>query len=283
LREAIDSGERALASFEAAGNLWWAARTISHLSPTAIALGEWDKSLGFCRRAIEYGATLNDPRPRVIGLWRMGATYIQQGDPERGVRCCNEALALGPQLYDAPMAKGARGYGEIKAGRVDAGIADLSEAVAWLENSRLRYTSRRFALWLAEGHLQRGDRAAARPVIEEALESSRATGYRHFEGAACWLMGECLAPQSPASAEPYVETAIEILGRIGARNDLARAMVTRAALRQAAGDVATARQLLGQAHAIFDALGTLDEPARVEAACAALDRGAPIGLSVAAS
>ena len=59
--------------------------------------------------------------------------------------------------------------------------------------------------------------------------------------------------------------------------------MTRAALRQAAGDVATARQLLGQAHAIFDALGTLDEPARVEAACAALDRGAPIGLSVAAS
>jgi class 3 adenylate cyclase/tetratricopeptide (TPR) repeat protein len=283
LREAIDSGERALATFEAAGNLWWAVRTISHLSPTAIALGEWDKSLSCCRRAIEYGATLNDPRLRVIGLWRMGATYIQQGDPERGVQCCNEALALGPLPYDAPMAKGARGYGEIKAGRVEAGIADLSEAVAWLENSRLRYTPRRFALWLAEGHLQRGDRVAARPLIEDVLESSRTTGYRHFEGAACWLMAECLAPESSALAEPYVDTAMEILGRIGARNDLARAMVTRAALRQAAGEVSSARQLLDQAHAIFHALGTLDEPARVETARAALDRGAPIGLSVAGS
>ena len=55
LREAIEAGERALASFEALGNLWWAVRTISHLSPAAIALGEWDRSLKYCRRAIEYG------------------------------------------------------------------------------------------------------------------------------------------------------------------------------------------------------------------------------------
>ena len=72
---------------------------------------------------------------------------------------------------------------------------------------------------------------------------------------------------------------MEILGRIGARNDLARAMATRAALCQAAGDTAKARQSLDQAQAIFHALGTLDEPARVEAARRALDRGEPIGLT----
>jgi hypothetical protein len=175
------------------------------------------------------------------------------------------------------MAKGIRGYGEIKGGRLDAGIADLTEAVAWLENSRLRYTHAHYVLRLAEGYLRRGDHALARPLIEGVLETGRKTGYLHFEGLACWLIGECLAREAPTSAEPYVETAMEILGRIGARNDLARAMVTRAALRQAAGDAA-ARRLLDQAHAIFHALGTLDEPARVEAARAALDRGSPIGL-----
>jgi hypothetical protein len=71
---------------------------------------------------------------------------------------------------------------------------------------------------------------------------------------------------------------MEILGRIGARNDLARAMVTRAALRQGAGDLITAQQLLDEAEAIFRELGTLDEPARVEAARAALRRGQPIGF-----
>jgi len=36
--------------------------------------------------------------------------------------------------------------------------------------------------------------------------------------------------------------------------------------------------LLDRAQAIFHGLGTLDEPARVEAALVALDRGSPIGL-----
>jgi len=92
------------------------------------------------------------------------------------------------------------------------------------------------------------------------------------------LIGECLSAEAPAAAEPNVETAMGILERIGARNDLARAMITRASLRQTAGDVATARALLDRAQAIFLRLGTLDEPARVEAALVALDRGSPIGL-----
>ena len=278
LREAIEAGERALASFESLGNLWWAVRTISHLSPAALYLGEWDRSLKYCRRAIEHGTALNDVRQSVIGLWRMGLTYIHQGDPERGAQHCSEALALGPLPYDAATAKGAHGYAEIRAGRVDAGIDELREAVAWLESSNLRYPWWRFSLLLSEGHLRAGDRAAARSLAEGVLEQSRDMGYLHFEGMACWLMGECLAPEDPSSAEPYVENAMGILERVGARNDLARAMVTRAALHQAAGDVATARTLLDQAYAIFQALGTLDEPLRVEAARAALDQGNPIAL-----
>ena len=136
----------------------------------------------------------------------------------------------------------------------------------------------RYALWLAEAHLRRADRAAARPLLDKALTASRSMGYAQIEGLAWWLIGECLAAEAPAAAEPNVEAAMGILERIGARNDLARAMITRAALRQSAGDVATARALLDRARAVFRELGTLDEPARVEAGLAALDRGSPIGL-----
>jgi len=278
LREAIETGERALASFESLGNLWWACRTIWHLNPAAMALGEWQASFSYCRRALEHGATLEDLRIKVVGLWRMGATFVYQGDAKQGVQYCDEALALGALPFDAAMAKALRGYGKTKLGLVDSGIADLSEAVTWFENSRLCYTRARYALLLAEGHLRRGDRAVARSLIEGLIETSRTMGYLHFEGLACWLMGECLAPEDPASAEPYVETAMGILERIGARNDLARALVTRAALRQAAGDLAAARDLLDRAHVIFQELGTLDEPARVKAALVALDRGSPIPL-----
>jgi class 3 adenylate cyclase/tetratricopeptide (TPR) repeat protein len=278
LREAIEAGDRALAMFETLGNLWWAGRTIAHLSPAAISLGEWEAGLGYCRKVLDYGAALKDLRLRVVGLWRIGATYIQQGDPQRGIDCCNEALALGPLPYDEVMTKAVRGYGEVRAGRAEAGVPDLAEAVAWFEHSGLRYTRQRFALWLAEGMLCRGDRTAARPLLDDVLEKCRRNGYVHYEALTLWLEAECLAPETPAEAEPQLEAALAIFGRIGARNDLARAMLTRAALRQVAGDAASAAALLAEADLIFRRLGTLDEPARVAAARAALARGAPIGL-----
>ena len=69
---------------------------------------------------------------------------------------------------------------------------------------------------------------------------------------------------------------MRILERIGARNDFGKAMVLRAALRQRARDTATTRRLLGEAHAIFQALDTHDELARVEAALSALHNGSQI-------
>ena len=208
----------------------------------------------------------------------MASACVQQGDLERAFECCNEVLALAPIPYDIAMARAIRGYGEIKAGRVNAGMAELREAAEWFENAHLRHSNLRLDLWLAEGHLFRGDRASARPLIEEVLRASRETGYLYFEGLACWLMGECLAPDAPLVATEWVEMALRILERIDARNDLAKAMITRASLFQREGDVATARQLLDRADAIFRALGTRDEPAKVKMALDALDRGSQIRL-----
>jgi class 3 adenylate cyclase/tetratricopeptide (TPR) repeat protein len=270
--DTLEAGERAVLSFESRGNRWWAGRTLGHLTLAANALGEWDLSLSYCSRLLEHGFALKDLRLKAVGLWRMGSAHIEQGDSERGLHSCNEALALAPIPYDSAMTHAVRGYGKIKAGRVEEGISELSEAVAWFESSHLKYNHRRFTLWLAEAHLRCGDRASARLLIDEVLNTSRETGYLLLEGRACWLMGDCLASEAPLAAEDYLETAMRILEQVGARNDLAKAMVTRAALRQGARDLGTARQLLDQAYAIFQALGTLDEPARVDAALAALER-----------
>jgi class 3 adenylate cyclase/tetratricopeptide (TPR) repeat protein len=278
LRDALEAGERALASFEARGDRWWAGRTLWHLGTAANYLGEWDASLNYFERGLAHGIALNDLRLKTVGWLRTGTVHIVRGEVKRGLQCCDEALALTPLPREAAWARAVRAYGKIKAGEVDAGVAELGDAFAWFESSHLRFTRLFFAMWLAEGHLRRGDRASARPLIDDTLATCRGTGYLHYGGRACWLMGECLAAEAPASAEEYIETAIQIFERVGARNDLAKAMVTLAALRQIAGDVTKARQLLEQAHAIFQALGTLDEPVRVEAALEAFDRGSPIQM-----
>jgi DnaJ-domain-containing protein 1 len=62
---------------------------------------------------------------------------------------------------------------------------------------------------------------------------------------------------------------------VGARNEVAKVLVAQAALRRASGDAAGARGLLERALALFEALGTLDEPLRVRAALAALQDNLP--------
>ena len=278
LREAIEVGERAVSSFEARRSPWWAALTLWHISSAANYLGEWDRSISYCNRGLEHGTAVNDVRLKVVSWSRMGSAYIQRGDVERGLQCCDEALALGPIPRDMALARAIRGYGAIRMGRVDTGISELNEALAWFENSNMRYTYSRYALWLAEGHLYRGDHATARSLIEDGLKLCQQTGYVHLEGVWHWLMGECLAFEAPASADGHVEAAIRLLEQVGARNDLGRAMVTRSALRQRSGDIEAARQLLTEARATFQILGTRDEAARAEASLAALDRGASIPL-----
>jgi len=276
LRAAIEAGERALAIFEARDNLWWAGRTLWHLAQAAIYLGDWQASLSYCRRALAHGEALNDLRLKVVGLYRTGSAHIQQGDIECGLRYCDEALALEPIPYDVAMAKVFRGYGQIKAGRFDAGIADLGEAIAWLERSGLSHVRLAPALRLAEGYLGRGEVAAARVAVDDVLSRSRATGYRYLQGLADRLMAECLAGESPAIAMQHVTDALRIFKAIDARNDLAKTLVTQAKLAQSYGNLTEARGLLGEAGEIFEALGTIDEPARVKAGLAALDRGSPI-------
>src|SRR5262249_26630261 len=85
-----------------------------------------------------------------------------------------------------------------------------------------------------------------------------------------------LGPDKPRAAGEYVEQAIRIFEAIGARNDFAKALSTRAGLLWRAGDSAAARQLFGQALDIFAALGTSDEQAMVEYALAELDRGSAL-------
>jgi class 3 adenylate cyclase/tetratricopeptide (TPR) repeat protein len=270
LREALEAGERALAVFEARHNIWWTCRTLWGLSLTAIPLADWARSLAYCRRALAHGQEVGDRRLQVVGWWRSGWTHIQRGDAEIGIECCRQALALTPSPYDAAMARAAMGYGLVKSGKADDGIALLQDAVDWFERSRLAFTRAWYAIWLADSHLLAGDDGAARRLAEEVRAKSHEAGYRYFEGLAERLLGTALLAEDPAAAARHLECALAILEPAGVRNDVAKVLVAQAQLRRAAGDVAGARALLERALSIFEDLGTLHEPARVRAALAQL-------------
>src|SRR2546428_254982 len=215
LREGLAAGKRALAMFEARGNVWWICRTLWGLMSVANGLGEWNESLEYCRRALEYGQAVNDLRLKVVGWWRTGSTHVQRGDPESGLRCCEEALALSPIPFDTAMVKAVKGYGLTKPAKFDAGIAELAEALEWLERSHLGHFRWLYGYWLVEGYLRQGDRARARALVEEILATGREES-RRAEGVGERLLGESLMSEAPTTAAPHLETAARVLEEIGA-------------------------------------------------------------------
>ena len=235
-------------------------------------MGEWGRSLEYCRQALAHGRAVDDLRLKVVGLWRTGSTYILQGDPKVGLRWCEEALALSPIPYDAAMIKATRGHGLVKTGSVEAGTAELEEAVTWFDRSHLTYTRSVFALRLGDAYLRCKEWARARAISEEVLATSREGGYRYLEGVADRLLGETLAPEDPAAAAGLLEAAARVLEEVGARNELAKALVAQAQLRRSAGDQTGARKHFERALALFETLGTLDEPSHVRSALATLDQ-----------
>ena len=263
LERAIEAGERALDIFDARGNVWWACRALSQLSPASNYLGAWDQALGYGRRALEYGRALDDLRLKVSGLVRLASTHIQRGDPAAGIALCDEALGLSPTPFDAAAARAIRGYGLVKLGRFTPGTEELGAAVAWYERVRLPYTRSLFSLWLADSLVRAGDDDRAQPLAASVRERCREIGYRHLEGVAERVLGECLARRDAAAAAAHLAAAIATLTSVGARNELGKALAAQARLAAAAGDAAAARADFDRALEIFAALGTLDEPARV--------------------
>jgi tetratricopeptide (TPR) repeat protein len=259
LHDGLKAGERALGVFEARGNLWWACRTFWALIPLANALGDYQRALDYCDRALAHATTMDDARLKVVAHMRRGSTEIQRGDVERGLRACQQAAVLSAGPFDAMMLKAMRAAGLMKTSDVEGGVAELAEAVAWFERSGLQYTRAVYGLRLADGYRHLGDRARARALAEEVLVTTRERGYRHLEGRAERALGESLSSEDPSAAAAHLESAARIFADIDARNDLAEVWVAQAELHEQAGDVVGTKALLERALAVFEELGTLDE------------------------
>jgi transcriptional regulator with AAA-type ATPase domain/tetratricopeptide (TPR) repeat protein len=274
LSQAMTAGERALAEFEARGNVWWACRTMWILSAAANALGQWSRSLGYCSRALEHGEAADDLRLKVVAWSRIAGTQTQRGDAKAGLAACESALRLGPTPFDAAMTNAVRGYALVKFGEVSSGLRILREAVEWFGGSHLLYTRSLYSVWLADSLVRSGDRESGRTLAATVLATSESVGYRHLEGVAHRVIGESLVADDRAGATVHLERAHRVLDETGARSELAKTLVAEAALRAARGDSDDARRLLGEAGRIFETLGTVDEPDRVRAALQALPGGA---------
>jgi len=209
---------------------------------------------------MELGAVLDDLRLKVSGLVRTASTHAQRGDWRAALQRCTEALALNPTPFDQAAVRAVRGYALVKGDQIAEGLSELREALDFYDRSQLRYTRGLFTLWLADGCVRQASFHEAASLANDVLSTARDLGYRHLEGVARRILGEALVTADLARAAEHLADAERLLAEMGARNELGKAWVARACLQPSAPD----RELLERALELFQNLGTLDEPARVE-------------------
>jgi tetratricopeptide (TPR) repeat protein len=101
---------------------------------------------------------------------------------------------------------------------------------------------------------------------------------KFFNGSTHRLLGEMAVTTGPTQAEEplaasHFEKSIAVLREIQAENELALAYADYGRLHQQQGDFTPARAYLTQALEIFERLGTLGEPEKVQQTLAALPAG----------
>jgi class 3 adenylate cyclase/tetratricopeptide (TPR) repeat protein len=262
LRHGLEIGERAVTSFEHSDDLWWAGRTLGHLSPIANALAEWSRALDYGRRALAHAHTLGDQRLKVTALLRMASTLIQQGDGAAGLALCDQATDLVPGPFDLNAVRAIRGYGLSRAHDVAGGISLLEGVLEWLDRSQLRYTHCQVALWLAEAYLRTSDRERAVSLIQRTLEDATALGYGHLAGVAHRLCAA--ATPSPEEAALHLSSAIGLLRGVDARFEVAKVLEAWAGLDLRAGRLESGQRRLEEAAQILSRLGMADQIAQIK-------------------
>jgi tetratricopeptide (TPR) repeat protein len=101
-----------------------------------------------------------------------------------------------------------------------------------------------------------GDASQARQLTEEALAHYRLVGYQEGEASALHLAGRiAFAAHEPEAASTAFEGSLQLCRRIGHRAGAAGALQGLASVATAAGDVATAARLAGDAAALRAEIG----------------------------
>ena len=221
-------------------------------------MGAWPRSLEYCRKALDHGQATNDLRLKVVGWWRTGSAHIMRGAVEMGRQLLRAGVGSLPAPFDATMVRAMCGYASIKAGDVEAGVAEMEKAVEWFGRSQLalhprhlrRPSLRRLpAPWRSRAgggapggvphHLPRG-----------RLPPRRGIGRAHSRRSR-------RARRSCSGDHPLRVRRRAFSRTSGHATSLARTLVAQAGLRQRAQDRAGARHLLRRALALFEECGTV--------------------------
>jgi DNA-binding SARP family transcriptional activator/predicted ATPase len=221
---------------------------LSRLALTLWCLGFWDEALQMADEAIALGRQLGHPLSLAYALTY--ASFIQSLRRAAQVTRVQSAevttLAREHRLGQfLQMGKSFHGWALAEQGLFEAGVVELSTAMADYRAVGCEHIRPYYLTLLAEQHGKAGDAEYGLVLLAEALDLTELTGERWSEAEARRVNGEMLLRTGQiAEGEAALWQALEVARAQQARAFELRAAMSLARLWQSQGQLAQARPLL---------------------------------------
>jgi len=241
--------------------------------------GRWDEAVEEAQKGLRIGEEFSDRSNFSWSAWVMAYAYLHKGDSARALEYAELGLQKAPTPGDKMMARATFACVLCRAGNPRECTEILAqEIIPAFRAGRFVAMEMFFELFLGEGYWLVGEYDKATQTLEECLEIAERCGMKYFKGSAHRLLGEMALTTGPTQAgetlaASHFEKSIAVLGDIQAENELALAYAGYGRLHEQQSDITQAREYLTQALEIFERLGTLGEPEKVQQTLAALPEG----------
>jgi tetratricopeptide (TPR) repeat protein len=235
LRRSVDHGRRAVVLLDRAGERWWLALAHWARALSYMLLGRFDEALDSATWARTIADKLRDPRLASQAAWTSGWIHATRGEWATGIEAGRRALELAPD--------------------------DMSRAVA--------------EGFLGTCYVEKGDTAAALPLLEQAAETLGRLRFRQLEGFFTVLQGLAHVQRGDADrAAALAARGLEIVRGVNFGPAIVEARVVEAMVARLRGDPVTASQALGQALELSERIGARFLAAQMRLGLAEIAHGA---------
>ena len=199
-QQGIDLGRRAIALLERTGERWWLGYAYWVVSLNYTQTGDFEPALDAAGRAHAIGEDLGDPRLMGFASWVSGLIYAALGDSEAGINACQRALQHLQDPLERAIATGCLGYAYLEKGDAAAAIPLLERSVEQLARFRYRPFQGWFSVFLAEACRRERRLERAEDLALQGLVITRDANFRTGFGWAQQALGR-IAESRGAFAE----------------------------------------------------------------------------------
>jgi class 3 adenylate cyclase/tetratricopeptide (TPR) repeat protein len=263
--EAIDHFGEALELLDESFDPMWFMYAQAGAALTHMMAGRWEQGLHEIDQAAAKGAERSDNGMVSFGTAFGAWVSLERRDWDHALEQANAAKEIAPTVYFRGFAFGFLASALCHAGAADQGLPLLEQIVPMIKASRHELAWIFLAWRLADAYLVVEDTARAKEVLLEIHESATRSKVPFFVGGSERRLAELAVAEGDAEgALRMLQPALETLRSSGSENELALALAAYGKALALNGGNAEGQTYLENALAIFERLGTLEEPERLK-------------------